>query len=95
METLKKSWKWVVGVVGAIVGLLMLRNFFQKGLKAELKNAETSKQDAVIETKKTQVVEDIKKIEAANKANADKLEADKKLAQGSNPSQVEDFWKKN
>ena len=94
MEHLKKSWQWIVGVIGAIIGLLMLRDFFQKDLKAELKNAETSKEDAVIETKKTQVVEDIKKIEADNAALADKLKADQETASKLNPGSVEDFWKK-
>jgi len=72
MEFLKKSWKWVVGVLGFIVGLVWFMNSNSnrkvKKLKKDIKSNEkkTKEVDKKIETLEKDKVVTKKKIEKTN-----------------------------
>ena len=95
METLKKAWAWIVGIIGAGIGIFMLRDFFQKDLKAELKNANTSKEDALLEQRKQDLFNKEQELKQDNNAETAKLNQAKDAAKKANSDQIEDFWKKN
>jgi hypothetical protein len=95
MNFIKKTWKAIVAVIGAIIGLILLKDFFQKDLKADAKLSETKKEDAVIEEKKSTNNAEIKALESSIKEAQDKLVADSKLAVSSDSKAVEDYYKKN
>jgi hypothetical protein len=94
MNFLKKSWKFIVAVVGGIVGLIMLKQFFQKDLKADAKLQETKLKDAVLEEKKSANSADIKALEGSNKRALEDLSNNKKLG-SLEAKEVEDYYKKN
>lgn len=91
MEFLKKSWKAIAGVVGAIVGFILLRQFFTKDLLAKLSLAKSDKDSAIIDQKIKGVQDN--QSEAQAEANAMR-EAANKPADKLNPSAVEDYWNK-
>lgn len=91
MSTIKKYYKQIIGVVGAILGLVFLRQLFTRNLRAKLNLANTEKESAVIDSKldsnrksQSEIEEDS---EALRKAASN---TERQLT----PSQVEDFWKK-
>ncbi len=92
MNFIKKTWKAIVAVIGAIIGLILLKDFFQKDLKADAKLSETKKEDAVIEEKKSTNNAEIKALESSIKEAQDKLVADSKLAVSSDSKAVEDYY---
>lgn len=94
MEFLKKTWKVIVAVVGGIVGLIMLKQFFQEDLKADAKLQETKLKNAVLEEKKSANSADIKALEESNKKALEDLSNNKKLG-SLETKEVEDYYKKN
>jgi flagellar motility protein MotE (MotC chaperone) len=72
LEKLKQNWKLVLGVLAGLVGLFLFKS--RKNLLSQLETAETNKQDAILETKKDAVKEDIKKLEAEKKELKEKLD---------------------
>ena len=92
IEFLKKSWKAIVGVLGAIVGLILLRQYFTKVLLAKLGLVKSEKDSAVIDAK-VEAVKDNLKTEEANSAKL--REAANKPAEALDSKSVEDYWKKN
>lgn len=92
MEFLKKSWKGIAGVVGAIVGFILLRQFFTKDLLAKLMLTKSDKDSSVIDEK----VAAVKEKQSDAQAEADKLRAEAdKPATELDPKAVEDYWNKN
>lgn len=94
MNFLKKSWKFIVAVVGGIVGLIMLKQFFQKDLKADAKLQETKLNNAVLEEKKSANSADIKALEESNKKALEALSNNKKIG-SLETKEVEEYYKKN
>lgn len=95
METLKLMWKWIVGVLGTIVGLIMLKDFFQSDLKANAKNADTTLKSAVDDTKlqaNAQAQSDVENSTKSLQGDLNKAKAD---AANQTVDQVQDFWKKS
>lgn len=91
MEFLKKSWKILVSIISAIIGLIFLKQFFTKDLKAKLNLANTEKESAVLDTKVDQVRNDISK---ENQTNSSLREDANKPAPDLSPKEREDFWNK-
>lgn len=92
MEALRKYWKLILSVIGSIIGLVLFKDFFQKDLKAELKNADASKQDALLEQEKSRSKEEASKLDKDNAALRGDL---KDPPKDMSPDEVEDYWKKN
>ena len=91
MEFLKKSWKAIAGVVGAIVGFILLRQFFTKDLLAKLALSKSDKDSAVLDEK----IAGVKQDQAAAQSEADRLRAEaNKPAEQLDPKAVEDYWNK-
>lgn len=91
MEFLKKSWKAILSVLSAIVGLVFLIEFFTKGLKAKLNNAETEKESAVMNTKVEAIKNELNKESKVNQDLRDSLNPkDTNLS----PKEREDYWNK-
>ncbi len=91
MEFIKKSWKVIVAVVSGIFGLIFLRQFFTKDLRAKLNNADAEKNAAVVDIKLAAVREDINA--ETNKVNELRAEANKPAAELDAKSR-EDYWNK-
>jgi len=94
MNKLKASWQWVVGIVGAIVGLLLLRDFFQKDLKADAKLADTKLKSAVLDEKEAANTKAQEENKNATAGLTDALKAAQAADKDQTPDQVEDFYKK-
>ena len=95
METLKKYWAYITAAVGAIIGLIMLKDFFQKDLKAEVKLTDTKIKDASLEAEKTVIDNKVEDLESANQKAQDDLEKAKADAAKASNTQIEDFYKNN
>jgi hypothetical protein len=91
METIKRYWKAIASALGAIIGFIFLRQYFQKDLLAKLLNGAASAKDAVLNERKNQV---------SNAANEEKLRNDElrkelgKDAPKADPNEIEDFYNK-
>jgi hypothetical protein len=92
VDFIKKSWQWIVGVLGAIVGLLLLRNYFQRDLKADAKNAETNLKSAVIDEKLAANAKTQADLNNAATGLIEALNKDLKDAESATPDEVESFW---
>jgi hypothetical protein len=91
MSFLKKSWKVIVTILSAILGLILLRQYFTRGLLAKLGLVKTGQDSAVIDAK----IGGLKDNEAGLQSEADKLrEAGNKPAEDLSSKEVEDFWNK-
>lgn len=88
---IKKSWKAVVSVVAAIIGLILLRQYFTKDLLAKLSLSKSDKDSAVIDEK----VDAVKKEIASEIKDAQDLrDAASKPVNTLDPKAVEDYWNK-
>ena len=91
MSTLKRYWKAIAAALGSLIGLLLLRDFFQKDLKAKLNNADTDKQDALLDQQKNELEKQADSLDKENEALRDKMDDKaKKLS----PDEVQDYWNK-
>jgi len=65
MEFLKRFWVAVVGVVGAVIGLLLLKKGHDEKVQAQsdLEHANADKTDAVLAERQENVEEKIKEVE--------------------------------
>ena len=93
LDKLKKGWKAIAAVVGAVIGFLLLKQFLQKDLKAKLENANTAGKDAVLESKKSAVQDLLDKAEKTGEALEKSHEAAKDAADDMSKKDVEDFYK--
>jgi hypothetical protein len=92
MQFIKRFYKQLSAVVAAIVGLVLLRQFFTKDLLAKLRLANTDKQSAVLDSKQEEIRKDIAKEQELNQDLRDKTNQPSAKA---TPSEVEKFWNKN
>lgn len=91
MSFIKKWWKAIAGVVGAVIGYIVLKQHFTKDLLAKLRLASVEKDSAVIDA---QVAEKNKQAAELSSEAAKAREAANKPADTSGPTDVEKFWNK-
>jgi hypothetical protein len=92
MNTIKKYWKAIIGVIGSIIGFILLRQFMQRDLKAALKNAETGAKSAVLDERANSLNRQASDLSIQNET----LKAyTNKPASLVDPKAAEDYWKKN
>jgi hypothetical protein len=94
MNALKKSWQWVVGVVGAVLGLLLLRNYFQKDLKAKAKTADTDLKSAVIDAKLEGNTNAQADLDRQAKELLERNKANQEAASKASDAEISNFWNK-
>jgi hypothetical protein len=94
MEKLKSMWQWIVGVLGAIIGLLMLRNYFQRDLKADAKLNDGRLQDAVIGAKVEANAQAQQEVKDSTARLQERLVADQKEQANKTPAEIEAYWAK-
>ncbi len=93
MNKLKAAWQWIVGAVGFLIGLILLKQYFQRDLKADAKLADTKLQDAVIDEK---LKSNAQAQQEANNAATNLIEREKKALKdlnGKSPSEIEDYYR--
>lgn len=91
MKFVKKFWKLIVSVIGAVLGLVFLKQFFQKDLKAKLNNANAEKDSAVLDSKIADTQADIK---AESNKNNQLRDAANQPTKALTPQEAEDYWNK-
>ena len=91
METIKRYWKQILTVLGAIVGFIFLRKYFQKDLLAKLLNQGAKAKDAVLEERKNRITQEASDEQLRNNELRKELGKD---APKADANEVEDFYKK-
>jgi len=94
METFKKYWKLLVAAIGAILGLLFLRDYFQKDLKADAKLADTKLQDAIIDKKLKYNAQAQEEVKNSTTGLVEGLKEDLKSQDDKTPEEIEQYYKK-
>lgn len=95
LEKLKQYYKQVAAVVGVVLGYVLLKQYFQKDLKADLINAKTEGKDAVLDQKLEHVKSEVSSLEKANEdAKSDLAKHYADLEKASN-KEIEEYYKKN
>ena len=91
MQFIKRFWKQLLGVLSAIFGLIMLRQYFTRDLLARLGLARSEKDSAVLD----------EKIKQQESAIANEAKQSEQLRDSANqkapsldPKAVEDYWNK-
>lgn len=89
-DWIKRNWKLVTSFIGGFVGLLFLRQYFQKDLLAKLLNQKTQTKDDILNERKSNISKELVKEQERNSNLQDELN---KSAERLSPSEVEDFYK--
>lgn len=91
MSTIKLYWKQGLAILGAILGFIFLRKYFQKDILAELLNQKAKAKDAVLEDRKNRITQEASDEKLRNDELRKELGKD---APDASAKEVEDFYKK-
>jgi hypothetical protein len=91
MQFIKRFWKQLLGAIGTIVGLIMLRQHFTKDLLAKLGLAKSEKDSAVLDEK---IKQQESAIASETKQSEQLRDSANQKAPNLDPKAVEDYWNK-
>lgn len=86
-------WRQLAGLIAAVGGYLLVKDFFQKDLKAKLLNKDIESKVAESEGKKSVLGENIQKLLEENRLADERLKETTKRLEGMTPSEVEAYYK--
>lgn len=87
-------WVPIRDVLIALAGLLLAKDYFQSGLKAELKTEDTKVKSDDIEEQKTVIGQNIQKLVTDNQAALAQQATESEKLKGMTPEQVQDYYNK-